>query len=207
MQIGNIQSKSLTKMLLLVNHSTNHIEWNEIGNYPFCTISSSQTISSVGGDGAYLLLKGSVIRHEDADNPYPMNGDAPRNSNHKKSFIWANEGFVYASLKWGNLWWHDENVPGKSEGYWDTTPGKFKILYIPPDQNSGGMGDWYDKELKFYNTAGLVWGADKEGYYIPCPDSGNLTGSPELTFYAPYDSDLKQVRGKGQKDRKHKRCY
>lgn len=198
-KIGNIGNKNLTNYILCLNQDTNHIEHDKVRQYPFFTI--KKDIPAIfGGDGGYLVLKGSLIRHYQFNAPFPQNGDCYRHSDTKKTSIYANEGYIWARLKWGNKYWKCEG-DYTEEGKWVTTPSDFKIFYGDPTKETR-VDDWQDKDVKFYNNCGALWGVDEDGYYIPVPNDGNLSGTVEWTIYANKDTKGKWARN-NKRDKKN----
>lgn len=197
--IANIQSKKLTNYILCLNQDTNHIEHDKVRNYPYFKV--SKDIPTVfGGKGAYLVIKGSVIRHYMYNAPFPQNGDCYVHKD-EKSTIYSNEAYFWARLKWGNYYWKSEGSYTE-QGFWTTTPSEFKIFYGDPTKEQKA-GDHLDKSMKFYNNCYSLWGVDNEqGYYIPAPENENLSGTIEFTVYANKDTKGKWARN-NKKDKKN----
>ena len=191
--IANIGNKKLVNYILCLNQDTNHIAHDQTTNYPYFTI-KKDVPTIFGGSGGYLVIKGTLIRHPQYNAPFPHNGTIGYDSGEKKTSIYKNESYFWARLKWGNKYWKCEGAY-TDNGEWVNTPAFFKIFYGDPTCDKR-IGDWLDKDLKFYNNCGALWGVDEDGYYVPVPDDGNLTGSVELTVYANKDT-------KGVNDRKH----
>lgn len=197
--IANIGNKKLVNYILCLNQDTNHIEHDKVKNYPYFKI--KKDIPAIfGGDGGYLVIKGSLIRHYQYNAPFPMNGTCYRHKDTSKTSIYANEGYIWARLQWGNKYWKCEGGYNDN-GEWVTTPSYFKIFYGDPTKETR-VDDWQDKDVKFYNNCGALWGVDEDGYYIPVPDDGNLTGQVELTIYANKDTKGKWARN-NKRDKKN----
>ena len=188
--IANIGSKKLVRYILCLNQDSNHIEHDKVKNYPFFTIKKSMP-TIFGGEGGYIVLKGTLIRHQWFDAPFPMNGDAYLHKD-EQSTIYANEGYFWARLKWGNYYWKNEG-DYNTMGDWTTTPSYFKIFYGNPTKETGAK-DWFDKDSKFFNNCGILWGVEEDGYYVPSPPQGNLNGNLEFTVYANKDTKGKWAR-------------
>ncbi|MDE6207572.1 MAG: hypothetical protein K2M55_07165 [Muribaculaceae bacterium] len=129
-----------------------------------------------------------------------MNGTVYRHKDTKKTSIYANEGYIWAQLKWGNHYWKNEG-DYKSMGDWVTTPAYFKIYYGDPTAEHR-VDDWQDKDCAFYNNCGSLWGVDENGYYVPTPPDGNLNGEVELTVFANKDTKGKWARN-NKRDKKN----
>ena len=199
--IAKIENKSLTNYILCLNQDSNHIPHDKVRNYPYFKI--SKKIPAVfGGLGAYLVLEGTVIRHDEYNTPFPMQAkDGVKCTN---TSIYRNEGYFWAQIKWGNHYWKCEG-DYTDTGEWVNTPAYFKVFYGDP-QNDHKVGDWFDKDQSFYNTCAAIWGAKGNGYYIPMPVDENLTGEVELTIYANKDTKGKWDRRGGlfgKKDKKN----
>ena len=197
--IANIGSKKLVNYILCLNQDTNHIEHDKVKNYPYFKIKKSVP-TIFGGDGGYLVIKGSIIRHYMYNAPFPMNGTVYRHKDTKKTSIYANEGYFWAQLKWGSYYWKNEG-DYKTQGDWVTTPAYFKIYYGDPTKETR-VDDWQDKDLPFYNNCGSLWGVDENGYYVPTPPDGNLNGEVQLTIYANKDTKGKWARN-NKRDKKN----
>lgn len=197
--ITNIGNKKLVNYICCRNHDTNHIEHDKTTNYPYFTI--KKNLSTIfGGDGGYIVLKGSLIRHDMQNSPFPMNGTCWRHNDEKNTSIYSGEGYFWSQLKWGNYYW--ESTGGYADqGDWKTTPSYFKIFYGDPTKEMK-TDDFQDKDLKFYNNCGALWGVDEDGYYIPVPPNGNLTGTIEWTIYANKDTKGKWARN-NKRDKKN----
>ena len=189
--IANIGSKKLVNYILCLNQDTNHIPHDKVRDYPYFKIKKSVP-TIFGGDGGYIVIKGTVIRHYMYNAPFPMNGTVYRHGDTKKTSIYANEGYFWAQLKWGNYYWKNEG-DYKSMGDWVTTPAYFKIYYGDPTAEHR-VDDWQDKDCAFYNNCGSLWGVDENGYYVPTPPDGNLNGEVELTVFANKDTKGKWAR-------------
>lgn len=190
--IANITNKNLTNYILCLNQDTNHISHDKVKNYPYFKIKKS--IPAIfGGLGAYLVLEGTVIRHDEYNTPFPM--QAKDGVKCENTSIYRNEGYFWAQLKWGNQYWKCEG-DYLAQGQWVTTPSFFKVYYGDP-QNDHKVGDWFDKDQTFYNTCNAIWGAKGNGYYIPMPSGENLAGEVELTVYANKDTKGKWDRRGG----------
>ena len=189
--IANIGSKKLVNYILCLNQDTNHIPHDKVRDYPYFKIKKSVP-TIFGGDGGYIVIKGTVIRHYMYNAPFPMNGTVYRHGDTKKTSIYANEGYFWAQLKWGNYYWKNEG-DYKTMGDWVTTPAYFKIYYGDPTAEHR-VDDWQDKDCAFYNNCGSLWGVDENGYYVPTPPDGNLNGEVELTVFANKDTKGKWAR-------------
>lgn len=197
--IANIGSKKLVNYILCLNQDTNHIEHDKVRDYPYFTVKKDMP-TIFGGDGGYIVLKGTVIRHYMYNAPFPMNGTVYRHKDEKKTSIYSNEGYFWARLKWGNYYWKCEG-DYKTQGDWTTTPSYFKIFYGDPTSEHR-VDDWQDKDQKFYNNCGALWGVEEDGYYIPAPPDSNLYGNVEWTVYANKDTKGKWARN-NKRDKKN----
>lgn len=188
--ISNLGNKKLVKYITCLNQHENHIEHDKVKNYRYFTIKKniSQTF---GGKGGYIILHGTVIRHDMPKAPFPMHGTCWRHKD-TNSTIYKNESYIWSRLKWGKYYWKCEGDCA-TVGDWTTTPSYFKIFYGDPTKEVD-TNYFQDKDLKFYNNCGELWGVDEDGYYIPTPDDVNLEGTIEWSFYANKDTKGKYAR-------------
>lgn len=195
--IANIPNVKLSYYILCLNQDSFHITHDKVKNYPFFTI--TKNISTVfGGVDGYLMIKGDILRHPQFNAPFP-NVKQNIHKDTKKTSIYINEGYFWARLKWGNLYWKQEDDYNQ-QGVWSSSPAYFKIFYGDPTTETR-VESWCDKFLTLYNTC-KVWGIDDTGYYIPTPSGYNLEGTVELTVYANKDSKGHYARD-NKKDKKN----
>lgn len=197
--LSNIGSKKLTKYVVCLNQTTNHIEHDKVRNYPFFTVKKDLP-TIFGGEDGYIILKGTIIRHDMPNAPFPMNGDCWVHNDTTKTSIYKGEGYIWSQLKWGNYYW-DCTGSYTEQGDWKTTPSYFKIFYGDPTKDMS-TSEFNDKDLKFYNNSGALWGVDEDGYYIPTPPDTNLTGNIEWVIYCNKDTNGKYARNNA-KDKKN----
>lgn len=200
--IANLGSKTLTNYILCLNQDTNHIEHDRVKNYPFFKI-TKDVPATFGGTGGYLIIKGTLIRHYQYNAPFPQNGDCYVHKDEKKTSIYSGEGYFWARLKWGNKYWKGGDTYTET-GEWVNTATDFKIWYNDPTSEIR-TDKWLDKDSQFFNTC-VAWGVnDENGYYIPAPEDGNLSGQVEFTVYANKDTKGKWARNnKGDKKNSYK---
>lgn len=192
MSMQNIESRKLTNYIVCLNQSQNHIEHDKVKDYPYFTISKNVP-NIFGGAGGYIIITGSLLRHDQENFPFSFLG---KQGTRKNTSIYAGESYFWAQIKWGNQYYTEENYEwGNWEGHWTDKPSYFKIWYGDPSKEQKSA-DFFDKELSIYNTAKKVWGLDENGFYIPAPEDGNLSGNIEFTIYANKDT-------KGKKDVKN----
>ena len=195
--ISNFGKKSLTNYILCLNPNNNFIPTDKTLNYPFVKITKPVSIAH-GGEGSYLVIKGSLIRHSVSSCPFPMQGKAGYHKDESKTSMYEGESYFFARLKWGNKYWANDSY--KTPGEWKDVPTYFKLYYGTPAKEQR-MDVFYDKELKFYSTANL-WGVDEDGVVIRCPEGENLTGNIEFTIYANRETKGKWARN-NKKDKKN----
>lgn len=199
LRIADITNKKLTNYILCLNGDTNHIEHDKVRQYPYFTL--TKNIPSVfGGENGYIIIQGSLIRHDETESPFPMNhkDDVSR----KNTSIYKGESYFWARLRWGEKYWQEVESFGTMGGEWVDTPTDFKIFYGDPEKEQKA-NDFFDKNLPFYNTAAKIWGLnDENGFYVPAPTDQNLQGTIELTVYANKDTKGKKDVNNG-KDKKN----
>lgn len=195
--IANLQNVKLNYGIVGLNQDTNHIDQSDVKNFPYFKI--TKKIDTVfGGVDGYLMIKGDICRHNQYNIPVP----SIRPSIHKdtkKTSIYANEGYVWAQLKWGDLYWKSDGNYNE-QGSWSSSVSYFKLFYGDPTVEKR-VESWHDKFISVYNTCN-VWGVDDNGYYIPTPIGHNLEGTIELTIYANKDTKGKWARN-NKKDKKN----
>lgn len=191
--LANIGNKKLTNYIVCTNPDNRgkHIEHDQVRNYPYFTIKKDLPVIFGGNDG-YIILHGTVIRHSHSLAPFPMNGTCWYHNDESKTSIYSGEGYFWSQLKWGNYYWKNEGSYA-DQGEWSTSVSYFKIFYGDPTKEVR-MDKWFDKDSKFYNNSGALWGVDEDGYYIPTPPNGNLSGTIEWTIYANKDTKGKWGR-------------
>lgn len=196
--LAKIENKKLINYILCLNYDKNHIEHDKVTNYPYFTITKNIP-SLFGGENGYIILQGSLIRHDEPQTPFPMgHKDEVRRKN---TSIYAGEAYFWASLKWGDKYWEQPYSYGTLGGKWVDTPTDFKIYYGNNDVEQKA-NNFFDQELPFFNTAAKIWGLDNEnGFYVPAPEGQNLEGKIELTVYCNKDTKgKKDVTGKDKKN-------
>lgn len=195
--IANIPNIKLSYYILCLNQDTNHIEHDKVRQYPFFKITKSIPTIFGGVDG-YLMIVGEFCRHHEFNTPFPQGGKARRQHHReRKQSVYKNEGYFWAQLKWGDMYWKAEGSYNQ-QGSWVNTPAQFKIFYGDPAKDMN-IDTYLDKWLPFYSNSHL-WGVENNGYYIPVPSGQNLQGSIELTVYSNKDSKGKWARA-GHSDR------
>lgn len=197
--LSKLENKKLTNYILCLNYDNNHILHDQVTNYPYFKVKKAVP-SIFGGEDSYLLITGSLIRHDEFNTPFPMG--AKDQLKEKNTSIYANESYLWAQLKWGDKYWEELTAYGTIGGKWVDTPTYFKIPYgdYKKEQKSA---DFFDKELSFANTANSIWGLNENGFYIPAPETENLQGEIELTIFANKDTKGKWGRAGGKKDIKN----
>ena len=201
LKMRDVKSKKLTNYIVCNNPKEGHIDHDKVKNYPYFTI--KKNVPSVfGGVNGFIVLKGSIIRHPWDHAFHTFLVETVKDIKEQNCTVYKNESYVWARLKWGDMYWKEEGDSPTIKGEWTTTPSYFKLYYGDPTKEVK-LVDYTGKELKFYNTCNVIWGeTGEEGYYIPVPNSDNLQGEIELTFYANRDTKGKQDR-RGKKDKKN----
>lgn len=176
---------SLAPMIIMKNDSANHIGRNDVYTKPFIQLKNEKNVT-FGGEGAYLLIQGSVLYHDEQNTPFPMT-DGADNSKLKRDVDCkrGEEMYLPCRLKWGDQYWDGEQ--------WVTSQANFPLRFGIPNQGRHYNRDHYsnkqlfDKSIEFVDTAQSVFGASEKGVYIPCPDNGVLQGKIEFIIYANRD--------------------
>ena len=82
----NPQQINMTPMVICLNHDTNHIgpgglvrtgkytptDTEDCLLYPFIRLKGDRNSSIFGGEGSYLIIKGTVRYHDEISTPYPL---------------------------------------------------------------------------------------------------------------------------------------
>lgn len=186
----NPEGLSLVPYVVFTNHDTNHIgpaaanitgKYNDRTDdedctyYPFVSLKNDSS-EIFGGEGAYLVIQGSVLQHDETGTPFPLSDGADNGKlKREKDYKYGDECFMWARLKWGNNWWNGEG--------WQSTKCNFKIWWRDPSYGKLRCKDYFDKWFDFYDTA-TAYGCKDKGVYIPCPLIGNLDGTAEFIVFA-----------------------
>lgn len=180
------QNISLSQYILLKNDSASHISRDNVYSYPFLKMKTDGNGASFGGEGAYLIIQGSVLYHDEQNTPFPMsdgadNGKLKRDVDCKR----GEEMYLACRLKWGNQYWNGEG--------WSSSVKDFPLRFGLPNQGRHYDRDNYsnkkifDKFVEFNDTAQSQYNCTERGVYIPSPQDENLEGGIEFTIYANRD--------------------
>lgn len=172
-------------------------------DYP-CVEYNDDNPAIFGSRNSYLKISGKVTTHDEWWNPWPMNNGADNEKLKYKKKNKSGDGmFIWAKLKWGDLWYCGRN--GSST--WSTEERFFKLYWNNGIEGSGGTGTkkdgsnqliWsgqrynktiFDKSYPLIENGGTNFVVGEEGYFIPCPPEGqgNLNGKIKLILYMPRD--------------------
>lgn len=186
------QDIALTPYVLCLNWSDEHIgpaalnstgrydrtENEDCRKYPFIRLRRFDS-SVFGGKDAYLLINGKQLSHDEQNTPFPIS-DGANNKKLKREpdYKYCEEGFLWCRMKWGSNYWNGEG--------WQTTPCDFKLFYFKGDGKIR-VRDYYDKFFDFADTASKSMVKGAKGYYMTCPQNGNLAGEAEFIIYCNRD--------------------
>lgn len=186
------QDIALTPYVLCLNWSDGHIgpaalnstgrydrtENEDCRKYPFVKLRRFDS-SVFGGKDAYLLINGKQLSHDEQNTPFPIS-DGANNKKLKREpdYKYCEEGFLWCRMKWGQNYWNGEG--------WQQQPCDFKLFYFKGDGKIR-VRDYYDKFFDFADTASKSMVKGAKGYYITCPQSGNLAGEAEFIIYCNRD--------------------
>lgn len=189
----NPQDITLTPYVLCLNWSDGHIgpaalqstgKYNRTENedcrkYPFVKLRRFDS-SVFGGTDAYLLINGKQLSHDEQNTPFPISDGANNGSLKRKyDYKYYNEGFLWCRMKWGSNYWNGEG--------WQQQPCDFKLKYWEKDEGRIRVQNYFDKSFEFVDTAAKSMIKGAKGYYMTCPQSGNLAGSVEFIIYCNRD--------------------
>lgn len=183
---------ALTPYVLCLNWSDGHIgpaalqstgkydrtENEDCRKYPFIKLRRFDS-SVFGGKDAYLLVNGKQLSHDEQNTPFPIS-DGANNKSLKRDpdYKYCEEGFLWCRMKWGSNYWNGEG--------WQQQPCDFKLFYFKGDGKIR-VRDYYDKFFDFADTASKSMVKGAKGYYMTCPQSGNLAGEAEFIIYCNRD--------------------
>ena len=186
------QDIALTPYVLCLNWSDGHIgpaalqstgkydrtENEDCRKYPFVKLRRFDS-SVFGGKDAYLLVNGKQLSHDEQNTPFPIS-DGANNKSLKRDpdYKYCEEGFLWCRMKWGSNYWNGEG--------WQQQPCDFKLFYFKGDGKIR-VRDYYDKFFDFADTASKSMVKGAKGYYMTCPQSGNLAGEAEFIIYCNRD--------------------
>lgn len=186
------QDIALTPYVLCLNWSDGHIgpaalnstgkydrtENEDCRKYPFVKLRRFDS-SVFGGKDAYLLINGKQLSHDEQNTPFPIS-DGANNKKLKREpdYKFCEEGFLWCRMKWGQNYWNGEG--------WQKQPCDFKLFYFKGDGKIR-VRDYYDKFFDFADTAAKSMVKGAKGYYLTCPQNGNLAGEAEFIIYCNRD--------------------
>ena len=173
---------SLEPMILCYKeYARNPIKNEEVERFPYIKMKSTNA-NALGGEGAYLIIKGSVLYHDCNCTPFPLS-DGADNNKLKRAQDWkyASECYLPACLKWGNQYWNGDG--------WVSSKVTFPLRWRDTTESREAQKNKniYDKWFEFVDTAQSKYGCDEKGVYIPVPEDGNLSGGIEFEIYCPKD--------------------
>ena len=102
----DLSSISLSPIISMRNYSNNHIAANRVTYFPYITM-KQQNNFTFGGEGAYLLIQGSILYHDEVMNPHPINDG--KDNGHLKRDVDCKRGeemYVVSRLKWGDKYFN-----------------------------------------------------------------------------------------------------
>ena len=208
----NPEDIALTPYVLCLNWSDGHIgpaalnstgrydrtENEDCRKYPFIKLRRFDS-SVFGGKDAYLLINGKQLSHDEQNTPFPIS-DGANNKKLKREpdYKYCEEGFLWCRMKWGANYWNGEG--------WQTTPCDFKLFYFKGDGKIR-VRDYYDKFFDFVDTASKSMVKGAKGYYLTCPQSGNLAGEAEFIIYCNRDLWGRSNHGHWNSSNRYSRYY
>ena len=208
----NPEDIALTPYVLCLNWSDGHIgpaalnstgrydrtENEDCRKYPFVKLRRFDS-SVFGGKDAYLLINGKQLSHDEQNTPFPIS-DGANNKKLKREpdKKYEEEGFLWCRMKWGSNYWNGSA--------WQTTPCDFKLRYWTGNSTIR-VRNYYDKFFDFADTASKSMVKGAKGYYLTCPQNGNLAGEAEFIIYCNRDLWGKSNHGHWHSDNRYSRYY
>lgn len=206
------QDIALTPYVLCLNWSDGHIgpaalnstgrydrtENEDCRKYPFVKLRRFDS-SVFGGTDAYLLVNGKQLSHDEQNTPFPIS-DGANNKKLKREpdYKYCEEGFLWCRMKWGSNYWNGEG--------WQQQPCDFKLFYFKGDGKIR-VRDYYDKFFDFADTASKSMVKGAKGYYLTCPQNGNLAGEAEFIIYCNRDLWGRSNHGNWHSSNRYSRYY
>ena len=206
------QDIALTPYVLCINWSDGHIgpaALNSTGRYdrtddedcrkyPFVKLRRFDS-SVFGGKDAYLLINGKQLSHDEQNTPFPISDGANNKSlKRQPDKKYEEEGFLWCRMKWGSNYWNGSA--------WQTTPTDFKLRYWTGNSTIR-VRNYYDKFFDFADTASKSMVKGAKGYYLTCPQNGNLAGEAEFIIYCNRDLWGKSNHGHWHSSNRYSRYY
>lgn len=206
------QDIALTPYVLCLNWSDGHIgpaALNSTGRYdrtddedcrkyPFVKLRRFDS-SVFGGKDAYLLINGKQLSHDEQNTPFPISDGANNKSlKRQPDKKYEEEGFLWCRMKWGSNYWNGSA--------WQATPTDFKLRYWTGNSTIR-VRNYYDKFFDFADTASKSMVKGAKGYYLTCPQSGNLAGEAEFIIYCNRDLWGKSNHGHWHSSNRYSRYY
>ena len=206
------QDIALTPYVLCINWSDGHIgpaALNSTGRYdrtddedcrkyPFVKLRRFDS-SVFGGKDAYLLINGKQLSHDEQNTPFPISDGANNKSlKRQPDKKYEEEGFLWCRMKWGSNYWNGSA--------WQATPTDFKLRYWTGNSTIR-VRNYYDKFFDFADTASKSMVKGAKGYYLTCPQSGNLAGEAEFIIYCNRDLWGKSNHGHWHSSNRYSRYY
>lgn len=206
------QDIALTPYVLCLNWSDGHIgpaALNSTGRYdrtdnedcrkyPFVKLRRFDS-SVFGGKDAYLLINGKQLSHDEQNTPFPISDGANNKSlKRQPDKKYEEEGFLWCRMKWGSNYWNGSA--------WQTTPTDFKLRYWTGNSTIR-VRNYYDKFFDFADTASKSMVKGAKGYYLTCPQTGNLAGEAEFIIYCNRDLWGKSNHGHWHSSNRYSRYY
>ena len=208
----NPEDIALTPYVLCLNWSDGHIgpaalnstgrydrtENEDCRKYPFIKLRRFDS-SVFGGKDAYLLINGKQLSHDEQNTPFPIS-DGANNKKLKREpdKKYEEEGFLWCRMKWGSNYWNGEG--------WQQQPCDFKLFYWTGN-GTIRVRNYYDKFFDFVDTASKSMVKGAKGYYMTCPQSGNLAGEAEFIIYCNRDLWGKSNHGHWHSSNRYSRYY
>lgn len=206
------QDIALTPYVLCLNWSDGHIgpaalnstgrydrtENEDCRKYPFIRLRRFDS-SVFGGKDAYLLINGKQLSHDEQNTPFPIS-DGANNKKLKREpdKKYEEEGFLWCRMKWGSNYWNGEG--------WQQQPCDFKLFYWTGN-GTIRVRNYYDKFFDFADTASKAMIKGAKGYYMTCPQSGNLAGEAEFIIYCNRDLWGRSNHGHWHSSNRYSRYY
>ena len=207
------QDIALTPYVLCLNWSDGHIgpaalnstgrydrtENEDCRKYPFVKLRRFDS-SVFGGKDAYLLINGKQLSHDEQNTPFQISdGGNNKSLKRENDYKYYEEGFLWCRMKWGSNYWNGES--------WQTTPCDFKLRYWNQTGGRIRVRDYYDKFFDFVDTASKSMVKGAKGYYMTCPQNGNLAGEAEFIIYCNRDLWGDSRRSHWHSDNRYSRYY
>lgn len=188
LNISDLSNLTLNPVIVMLNEGDyrigpgNGIDLNaetdddKTKSFPCVTLKGERSSSIFGGKNHILRIKGKFRYHARITTPLPLEFDLDmdKHGEDAQDRKYGNQGYIWCKVKWGDQYW--DGVDWRPSDCW------FKLWFWDEEEVGSTWKNWnhYNKDFEFIRNANVGYAED--GYIIPCPTSGNLEGTAEVSF-------------------------